>query len=113
MVVDPGGPEVKTAFQCVVSIPGWWAEIPYASMPKYQNIKIRSNIVTNLVKTLKIAHIKKSFKKLKEGNSGWNRICWFKSEPINWNKCHYQGIPMFFWTTCLGGWEKESSMSLY
>lgn len=39
---------------------------PYASRPKYQNIKIKRNIVTNSVKALKIVpHQKNLFKKLK------------------------------------------------
>ena len=35
------------------SIPGWGDNIPQALWPKNQNIKNRSNIVTNSMKTLK------------------------------------------------------------
>ena len=45
------------------SIPGWGAKIPHASRPKDQNIKSRSNIVTTLIKTLKVVHIKKKILK--------------------------------------------------
>ena len=46
------------------SIPGQGAKITYASGPKNQNIKERSSIVTNSIKTLKMVHIKKKiFKK--------------------------------------------------
>ena len=44
------------------SIPGWGAKIPRASSPKNQNINIRSNIVTSLIKALKMVHIKKILK---------------------------------------------------
>ena len=37
------------------SIPGWGAKIPHASWPKNQS---RNNIVTNLIKTFKMVHIK-------------------------------------------------------
>ena len=40
------------------SIPGWGARIPHASRPRNQNIKNRGNVVTDLVKTLKMVHIK-------------------------------------------------------
>ena len=36
-------------------IPGWGAKIPHASWPKNQS---RNNIVTNLIKTFKMVHIK-------------------------------------------------------
>ena len=41
------------------SIPGQRAKIPYTLWPKNPNIKNRSSIVTNLIKTLKMVHIKK------------------------------------------------------
>ena len=40
-------------------IPGQGAKIPHASWPKNQNIKNRSNVVTNSISTLKMVHIKK------------------------------------------------------
>ena len=40
-------------------IPGQGINIPHALRPKNQNISNKSNIVTNSIKTLKIAHIKK------------------------------------------------------
>ena len=48
------------------SIPGWVTKIPHASWPKTQNIKNRSNTVTNSVKALKMVHInnKKKSEKL-------------------------------------------------
>ena len=60
----PGGPVVKTSPSNAGgagSIPGQRAKIPHASQPKNQNIKkkTRSNIVMNLIKTLKMVHIKK------------------------------------------------------
>ena len=39
------------------SIPGPEAEISTAPLPKNQNIDNRSNIVTNLIKTLKMFYI--------------------------------------------------------
>ena len=57
----PGGPVVKTspsAAKGVGSIPGQGAKISHASGPKNQDVN-RSNIVTNSIKTLKMAHIKK------------------------------------------------------
>ena len=45
-------------------IPGRGAKIPQASWLKNQNIKCRSDIVINSIKTLKIVHIKNKFKKL-------------------------------------------------
>ena len=41
------------------SIPDQETKIPDASGPKKQNIRSRSNIVTNLIKTLNMVHIKK------------------------------------------------------
>ena len=41
------------------SIPGRGTKMPHASQPKNQNLKNRSNIVTNSIKTLKMVHIKK------------------------------------------------------
>ena len=60
----PGGPVVKTSPSNAGgagSIPGQRAKIPHASQPKNQNIKkkTRSNIVMNLIKTLKMVHIRK------------------------------------------------------
>ena len=46
------------------SFRGWGAKIPHASWPKNQNIKIRSNSVTNSIKTFKIVRIKKKKKNL-------------------------------------------------
>ena len=66
----PGGPVIKTSLSNaggVSSIPGRGAKIPHASWPKNQNIK--QNIVTNSIKTLKMVHIKKIFKKPKEKSS--------------------------------------------
>ena len=40
-------------------IPGQGAKIPHASWPKNQNIKNRSNVVTNSISTLKMVHVKK------------------------------------------------------
>ena len=42
------------------SIPAQGAKVPHASRPKVQNIKIRSNIVTNSIKTFK--KLNKNFK---------------------------------------------------
>ena len=44
----------------VGSIPAREAKIPHASGPKTQNIEKRNNVVMNLIKTLKMVHIKKS-----------------------------------------------------
>ena len=56
----PGGPVVKTSSKAggAGSIPGQGTKIPPALRPKNQNIK-QSNVVTNLIKTLKMVHIKK------------------------------------------------------
>ena len=57
----PGSLVVKTLAsnaEGAGSIPSWGAKILHASWPKSQNIN-RSNIVTNLIKTFKIVHIKK------------------------------------------------------
>ena len=40
------------------SIPGQGAKIPHISQSKNQNIKNRSNITTNSIKTLKMIHFK-------------------------------------------------------
>ena len=48
----PGGP-VPSSAGGEDSVPGWRAKIPHASWPKNQNMKNRSNIVTNSIKTLK------------------------------------------------------------
>ena len=46
------------------SILGWGAKIPHALRPKKpKHKKNRSNIVTNSIKTLKMVHIKKYYKK--------------------------------------------------
>ena len=48
----PGGPMVKTPSASaggVRSIPGWGAQIPYASRPKNQKTLNRSSVVTNSV----------------------------------------------------------------
>ena len=45
--------------------PGGGAKIPHASQPKNQKHKNRSNIVTNSMKTFKMAHVKKK-KKFKQ-----------------------------------------------
>ena len=60
-----GGPVVKTLpynGEGAGSIPGQAAKIPHALWPKNQNIKNRSKIVTNSIKTLKIVHMKKPFR---------------------------------------------------
>ena len=57
----PGGPVVKTSPSKAGgagSIPGQGTKIPLALWPKNQNIK-KSNIVKNLINTLKKVHIKK------------------------------------------------------
>ena len=57
----PGGAVVKTSPSKAGgagSIPDQGTKIPPALRPKNQNIK-QSNIVTNLIKTLKMVHIKK------------------------------------------------------
>ena len=62
----PGSSVVKTSPSNAGGtglIPGWGAKIPHALQPKNQNIKNKSNIVTNSMKTLKMVHIKKIFKK--------------------------------------------------
>ena len=46
-------------------IPDWGATSHMPSGQKNQNIKNRSNVVTNSVKTLKTVHIKNIFKKIK------------------------------------------------
>ena len=47
------------------SIPGQGVRIPYASWWKNKKPENRNNIVTNLVKTLKMVHIKKAILKNK------------------------------------------------
>ena len=62
----PGGPGVKISLSNAGgagSILARGAKIPHASWPKNQNIKNRSTIVTNSIKTLKMIHIKKIFQK--------------------------------------------------
>ena len=49
----------------VGSIPAREAKIPHASGPKTQNIEKRNNVVMNLIKTLKMVHIKKILKEKK------------------------------------------------
>ena len=59
-----GGPAVKTSPSNAGgagSIPGWGAKTPPALRPKNQNIKHRSNIVTNSIRTLKMVYIKKNY----------------------------------------------------
>ena len=61
----PGSPVIKTLPSnagCAGSIPGTATKIPHASWPKNQSMK-QNNIVTNSVKTLKMVHIGKTFKK--------------------------------------------------
>ena len=48
----------------VDSNPGSGARVPHALWPKNQNIKHRSNIVMNSIRTLKMAYIKKTLKKI-------------------------------------------------
>ena len=51
----PGGPVVETLPSNAGgagSIPAQGAKVPHASRPKIQNIKIRSNTVTNSIKSL-------------------------------------------------------------
>ena len=58
----PGGPVVKTLPSSaggVGSIPDQETKVPDASGPEKQNIKSRSNIVTNSINTLNTVHIKK------------------------------------------------------
>ena len=52
----------------VGSIPGWGAKIPHASWPKNQNIKNKSNIVTNSIRLYKMVHIKNKNKNKKTEN---------------------------------------------
>ena len=62
----PGCPVVMTSpsnAEGAGSIPGRGAKIPYALRPKNENIKNRSDIVTNSIKTLRMGHIENSFKK--------------------------------------------------
>ena len=62
----PGNPVVKTLLYNAGdagAIPGWGAKIPHALGPKNQNIKYRSNSVTNSIKPLKMVHIKNLKKK--------------------------------------------------
>ena len=61
----PGGPVVNTSSSNAGdagSIPGQGAKIPHAFRPQKPK-HIRSNIVTNSIKTLKMVHLKKIFKK--------------------------------------------------
>ena len=61
----PGSPVIKTLpsnARGAGSIPGRATKIPHASWPKNQRMK-QNNIVTNSVKTLKMVHIGKTFKK--------------------------------------------------
>ena len=53
-------------------IPGQGAKIPHASWPKNQNIKNRSNVVTNSISTLKMVHVKKKKKSLIEKKTDQN-----------------------------------------
>ena len=58
----PGGSVVKTSHSSagdVGSISGQGDKIPHTLWSKRQNVDNRSNIVTNLIKTLKMIHIKK------------------------------------------------------
>ena len=48
------------------SIPGWGAKIPHASWPKNQNIKQKSNIVPNSIKTKNGTHQKKKKSRTKK-----------------------------------------------
>ena len=62
----PGSPVVKILPSNAGGaglIPGQGAKIPHALWPKNQNIKNRSNIVRNSIKTLKMVHIKKKILK--------------------------------------------------
>ena len=56
------------------SIPGQGVNIPHASGPKNQNIKNRSNIVTNSIKTFKMVHRKKKILKKKRKKGRENSI---------------------------------------
>ena len=51
-------------------IPGQVLKVPHASWPKNQNMKSRSNIVTNSTKTLEMVHIKKK-KKAQKPRGEW------------------------------------------
>ena len=51
----------------MVSIPGWGTKIPHASRTEKQNLK---HIVTDLIKTLKMVHMKKILKNGQQ--SYWN-----------------------------------------
>ena len=62
----PGGLVVKTLHLDsggVSSVSGWGTKIPHASWSKDQN---RRSIITNSLKTLKMVHIKKKLKKMKD-----------------------------------------------
>ena len=51
-------------------IPGQALKVPHASWPKNQNMKSRSNIVTNSIKTLEMVHVKKKKKKSTKAQRG-------------------------------------------
>ena len=74
--------------QGVSSIPGQGTKIPHASWPKNQNMKNRSHIVTNSVKTLNMAHTRRLKKnKIKRIDSKDSlslrlRVKWFPSLPL-------------------------------
>ena len=51
-------------------IPGQALKVPHASWPKNQNMKSRSNIVTNSIKTLEMVHVKKKKKKKHKSPEG-------------------------------------------
>ena len=62
--VFPGGPGVKTSpsnAESAALIPGQGKKIlqPCGQKKKTQNIKNRSNVITNSIKTFKMVHIKK------------------------------------------------------
>ena len=62
----PGGSVVKTSMKGDIGwIPSWGTKIPHASWPKKNKTQNRNIIVTNSIKTLKMAHIKKKNLKIK------------------------------------------------
>ena len=64
------------------SIPGQGAKIPHASQPENQSINSWNNIVTHSIKTFKMVHIKKIFKKIFYYKK--KSLCWGTSSAKMW-----------------------------
>ena len=65
----PGAPVAKTSPSNAGGtglIPGWGARIPHASWQKKNKTMDRNNVVADLIKTLKMAHLKKKKKTFKK-----------------------------------------------